>query len=210
MKNIAIIGSGGQCRAILGVLSTLDLVKPIVIYDLNEPFEDESIMGISVKKIPTNEELFESRSSIEYILAIGNNEERKILYNKLIDLCCEVLSVISPSAIISCNANLGKGVVIFPNSFVGPLTIIGNNTIINTAAIVEHETIIGDHSHLAPSSVICGRSTISNSCFIGANAVIIEKVSIASNTIIGAGSVVTKSIETEGSTWVGSPVKKIH
>lgn len=50
MKNIAIIGSGGQCRAILGVLSTLDLVKPIVIYDLNEPFEDESIMGISVKK----------------------------------------------------------------------------------------------------------------------------------------------------------------
>ena len=210
MKKIVIIGAGGQCRAVLGILDSIELGIPNVIYDLVQPRKDEHIMGIPVIKIPSDIELSESRNVYRYIIAIGDNKEREIIYSKLCELNCEILSIISPLAVISKSATLGNGVVVSPHVFVGPYAQVGDNTILNTASIVEHEAIVGKHNHLAPASVVCGRSKIGNLCFIGANSTIIDKISIASNTIIGAGSVVIKSIQTEGFTWVGGPAKKIE
>lgn len=210
MKKIGIIGAGGQCRAVLGILDSIDLGMPSVIYDLAQPRLDEMIMGIAVLKIPSDNELIETRGSYKYVIAIGDNQEREKIYSKFCELDCEILTIISPFATISNCATLGKGVVVSPNAFVGPYAQVGDNTILNTASIIEHEAVVGNHCHLAPASVVCGRSKIGNLCFIGANATIIDKISIASNTIIGAGSVVIKSIQTEGFTWVGGPAKKIE
>lgn len=210
MKKLVIIGAGGQCRAVLGILDTLELGIPTVIYDLSEPRQDELILGIPVVKILSEKELRETQRSFKYIIAIGDNQERKRIYYKLYEFNCEILTIISPFANISNTAIIGKGVVVSPNAYVGPFSKVGDNTILNTASIVEHEAMVGNHSHLAPASVLCGRSKVGDSCFIGANATIIDKISIASNTIIGAGSVVIKSIQTEGETWVGGPAKKIE
>ena len=210
MKKLGIIGAGGQCRAVLGIIDSLKLGMPTVIYDLTQPRPDELIMGIPVFKIPSDKELTATRGFFKYVIAIGDNQERERIYSKLCELDCEILTIISPFATISSCVTLGKGVVVSPNAFVGPYAQVGDNTILNTASIVEHEAIVGKHSHLAPASVVCGRSKIGNLCFIGANSTIIDKISIASNTIIGAGSVVIKSIQTEGFTWVGGPAKKIE
>lgn len=210
MKKIVIIGAGGQCRAVLGILDSINLGIPYAIYDLAQPRKDEFVMGIPVVKIPSDIELTGSRHIFSFIIAIGDNKEREIIYNKLCELNCEILTIISSLAVISKSASLGNGVVVSPNVFVGPFAQVGDNTILNTGTILEHEAIIGKHSHLAPASIVCGRSKIGDLCFIGANSTIIEKISIASNTIIGAGSVVIKSIQTEGFTWVGGPAKKIE
>lgn len=210
MKKLAIIGSGGHCRAILAVLNSLDdNNEPNIIFDLSEPNKDEKIFGIPVLKILSDDMLIERKNQFKYILAIGDNYLRERIFNKLNNIGCEIMNVISPSATISYNVKIGNGVVIFPNSFIGPGVKIDNNTIINTSSIVEHDSVIGSHTHLAPASVICGKSTIGDFCFIGANSTIVDKISVSSNTIVGAGSVVIKSININGQTWAGNPSKKI-
>jgi len=209
-KNIAIIGAGGQCRAILAILDLNGCQKPNYIFDYGKWSKGEEIMNIPVLPLKTDEEILFYAKDTSFILAIGDNIERKNFFLRLVQLGCDLLTIISKNAIICADAQIGNGVVISPNVFVGPQTIIGNNVILNTGSIVEHESSVGDHSHLAPGSILCGRSSIGENGFLGAGAIVIDKVSIAANTIIGAGSVVIRTIIEEGFTWVGTPVKKVN
>jgi len=209
MKRLIIIGSGGHCRAVLEILSTTSTPQPDLIYDLGKPVLNEHILGIPVLELPSDEQVSISKKETSYILAIGNNFERKKYYIKLIEMGCNLLSVISPLAKISENAKMGNALVIAPFVFVGPNSEIGNNVILNTASVVEHESVIGDHCHLAPRSVICGRVTLGDNSFLGANATIIDKIKVPKNSIIGAGSVIIHTIENEGGTWVGVPARRI-
>ena len=208
-KNIAILGAGGQCRAVLAILDLNGYQKPNFIIDFGICTKGEEIMNIPVLSIQHYEEIIYHSNNTSFIIAIGDNSERKKIYKNLLQLGCEILTIISQKATICAGAKIGNGVFISPNVFVGPNTVIGNNVILNTGSIIEHESNVGNHSHLAPGSVLCGRSGIGEAVFLGAGAVVIDKVSVASNTIIGAGSVVVKSIQEEGFTWVGSPAKKI-
>ena len=209
-KNIAIIGAGGQCRAVLAILELNGYQKPNYIFDYGKWRKGEEIMDIPVLPLQTDENIIFHAQETSFILAIGDNRERKNFYLKLVKFGCDILTIISEKATICSGAKIGNGVVISPNVFVGPQSIIGNNVILNTGSIIEHESNVGDHSHLAPGSVLCGRSSIGEGGFLGAGGVIIDKVSVAANSIIGAGSVVIRSIHEEGFTWVGSPVKRVY
>lgn len=208
-NKIAIIGAGGQCRAVLAILELNGYQKPEYIFDFGHWKTGEVILGIPVLPLKCDEDIKFYCKDTSFILAIGDNSERKKFYKKLTLLGCELLTIVSRDAKICSGAKIGTAVIISPNVFVGAETFIGNNVILNTGSIVEHESSVGDHSHLAPGSVLCGRSKIGESGFLGAGAIIIDKVSVAAKTIIGAGSVVIQSIKEEGFTWVGSPVKKI-
>lgn len=208
MKQTIIIGAGGQCRAVLGIVKSIGMPMPACIYD-SKALPGELIMGLPVMPMVTEDMLLSLVKDYNFILAIGDNKVRQEWYTKLKNMGSTIVSLIAPSSVISDEANIGEGVVISSQAFVGPLATVGDNVILNTASIVEHEAVVGSHCHLAPASIVCGRTKIGNKCFIGANATLIDNISIATDTIVGAGSVVIKSITESGSTWVGAPAKKI-
>lgn len=154
-----------------------------------------------------NDEGFEQIVKDSYVFpAVGSNEIRKKLFQKLCSDGIAQMVLSHPSATISSSASIGKSTLINPNVSINSLVQIGNCCIINTGAIVEHECRIGDFSHVAPGAVLAGNVNIGKSCFVGANAALKQGISIADDVVIGAGAVVIKDIMEKG-TWVGNPAK---
>lgn len=208
MRQAVVMGTGGHCRVVLSLLMAVKSHTINQIIELGEPRSGELIMGKLVTQNCNNINEFCGRGDVDFFLAIGDVNIRKIWWERLIELQFLMPNLISPHAIIDETAELGKGNVVCARAFIGPLAEIGDNNLINTGAIIEHEVIVGDHCHLAPASLVAGRSKIPNLCFIGAGSTIIDNVSISSGTTVGAGATLISNIDHADSVVVGVPARE--
>ena len=169
---IIVFGCGGHARSVVNAIREEDEAIQIILVDANAD-KGEVILGCKA------ESTYELKAGDHYIIAIGNNEERQRLYEKLEKTSAgQCISVISAHAQIGCEAQIGRGAFIASNAYLGPQAVIGENTIINTGSIIEHETRIGNHTHIAPHATICGRVSVGNHVFCGAGSTIIDHISI--------------------------------
>ena len=214
MSKLIIIGAGGHCRAVIAILRDNGWKDPEAIFDVvatsTTKKSGEIIMGLPVFNIIKDLENLVSNRDYSVLLAIGDNSTREDWFNRAKGLGCMLPNLISTMAVVNSTAELGEGVIVCPQAFIGPEVIIGDNVLINTSAIVEHESQIGSHSHVSPGSVIAGRVTLGESVMIGSNATVISNICISDHTVVGAGGVVIKNITDAGSTWVGVPVRKVN
>ena len=204
-NNIIIIGAGGHSRVVISLLRQTDewAIKGIIDIGYNE--QTELIMGVPV--IGGEEKLSDSVNNCSNaFIALGNNEQRQLWYDKVKALGFNIPNVISNDAYVDPSAHLGKGNLICTFGFVGPECVVGNNNILNTHSNFEHESVIEDHAHLAPSTTIGGRCCIGTKVFVGSGSIILPKVELPNDTIIGANSLVRNSLKMSG-TYVGSPVR---
>ena len=200
MKNIALIGAGGHCKVII------DIINEIKEYNIIGIFDDHKIGEFcNFKIIGTISEL---DSTIEnYIISIGNDNDRKNIYEKNMNL--NWCTLVHPKAIISKNVIIGLGTIICAGAIIQTEVNIGKHCIINTNSNIDHESIIGNFCSISPSSTICGQSKIGDITFIGANSTIIQCINIGSNCIIGAGCVVIHNLK-DNCKVVGNPAKLIN
>lgn len=199
---IAVFGCGGHARSVINVICETSKEKDMIIID-EKVKNKEIILGYRTERECELDE------KDVFIIAVGDNNNRKNLYRKLKGKHKgRCVSVVSMYAIIGMDAEIGQGTFIAQNAYVGPQAIIGDNTILNTGSIVEHEAIIGNHTHIAPGAIICGRTRIGNNVFCGAGSTIIDKITICDNVTIGAGAVVKEDILAAG-TYVGVPAKRV-
>ncbi len=196
-ERLVILGCGGHARAVLDVILYNNQYKDIIFADKNAR-ENETILGYPVYKQYkiTGEKVF---------VAIGDNCKRRTLCEKYYS---NLISVVSKTAYIGKNVNIGKGVFVAHSSHIGILSDIDDFCVINTSASIDHECKIGKGSFIGPNSTICGKVTVKENVFIGAGTTIIDNISIIDNTVIGAGAVVIKDITSCG-TYVGIPAAKI-
>lgn len=201
-NRVVIFGCGGHARSVVNILREISQNLEIVLVDDNAN-DNEVILDCQVERY------YELDENDGYIVAVGDNNARKGIYdslaNKSIGHC---IAVVSPHSRLGVEAQIGKGTFIASNVFVGPEAKIGYNSILNTGSVLEHEVQIGNHTHIAPGAIVCGRSTIGNNVFCGAGSVIIDKIHVCDNVVIGAGAVVVKDILIPG-TYVGVPAKKV-
>lgn len=139
-------------------------------------------------------------------IAIGDNEIRRDLFNKLLDK--DFTNIISTRSYFSRFSKSGRNVFVGNQSHIGPGTSIGNNCIINTGALIEHDVKVGDHSHISVNATVAGNVSLGNEVLIGAGAIIKNNISICDNVVIGAGSVVVSDIYEKG-IYAGIPAKKL-
>lgn len=196
-----IYGCGGHARSILNTIYGICEKKDIVLVD-KEAGIGERILGCKT------EQEYVLTEKDGFIVAIGDNKKREIIYRELREkqkgYC---ISIVSRSSDIGVDAKIGYGTYIAPNVYIGPQVEVGDDTIINTGGIIEHETMIGSHTHIAPHATICGRSKIGDHVFCGAGSTVIDGISVCDGTIIGAGAVVVRDIF-EAGIYIGIPAKK--
>ena len=202
VDRIVVFGCGGHARSIINTIYQTYDVTDILLVDIDVR-EGEMIFGCKTMR---NYDLHENDA---FIVAVGDNNKRKNLYVKLLKNSkgCSI-SIVSRSAEIGIDAEMGYGTFIAPYAYMGPQARVGNNTIINTGSIIEHETVIGDHVHIAPHATVCGRSKVGNNVFCGAGSTIIDQISVCDDVVIGAGAVVTKDIVVSG-TYIGIPAQRV-
>lgn len=206
MKRLVIIGSGGHGRVVADCAQQLGLYSQIDFLD--DCFFDRQdnnqwqVIGL-VKDFP------KYIDEVDFIVAYSNSRLRKQVMAQLKHAKANIVTLIHPSANVSPNTFIGKGVVIFANAVINIGSNISDGCIINTAATVDHDCVLNECVHISPGVNVGGGVHIGQLSWLGIGCTILDSITLADNTQIGAGAVVTQSTQAN-SLYVGVPAKRIR
>lgn len=164
---LIILGAGGYGRTIA------DLAEQSEKYDEIQFLDDNSNLDCVIGTIGELEEYIDDHTA--FYPAIGNNELRCQLINRIQDNGGTVASIIHSSAYISPKAHIGAGVAVLPNASIGTRVEVGDGVIINIGAIVDHDCKLSPRVHIAPGAIVKGENKIP------------EYVKIESGTVVERG-----------------------
>ena len=208
MDSILVIGGGGHAKVLISVLKKLgfevkgytDRQDKGTILGIPYLGKDDILRG----KIGTA-----PRPKVAMgIGKVGIVGLRAELQKEFEALGWEFPPILSPTATINEEVQVGFGTVVFDHVVINPGTFIGNTCIINTSCTVEHDCNIGHNVHIAPGATLSGGVKVGDNCLIGTGANVIQSISICADCLIGSGATVVSDIEVPG-TYVGSPARMI-
>lgn len=211
MENILIIGSSGHARVVIDIIEKGSKYNIAGLIDSFAP-KGNVVLGYPILgneyDIP---EIIKIYKTDAVIIAIGENWDRYIVYQKVIKIynSLRFVNAIHPNAVIGKNVVLGQGVVVMPGAIINSNCIIEDFCVINTKASLDHDSHMKSFSSLAPGVTTGGYVEIGNysSVFIGS--IIIPRISIGNHTTIGGGSFVNKSVP-DNVVAFGVPAKVIR
>jgi len=200
MKILAIIGAGGHGRVVADAAHASGW-NSIVFFDDNWP----NITRIGRwEVVGTYDQLLHSKKYTSVIVAIGHNKTRFEKSQLLLTKGFTLPSIIHPGAIVSQDATVGFGNVIFAGAVINPNATIGDHCIINTHATIEHDCIIESGVHISPGATLGGGVRVGVLSWVGIGACVRHQTSIGHYVIIGAGAAVVNDIS-DYSTAIGVP-----
>ncbi|MBS4274719.1 UDP-4-amino-4,6-dideoxy-alpha-D-N-acetyl-D-glucosamine N-acetyltransferase [Campylobacter vulpis] len=189
-KKIYIYGAGGH-----------GLVCADVAFDVGY---EEVIFLDDYKGLAFNKEL----ENFDIFIAIGTNEIREKIFQKVEQCGFNIVNLIHKSAIISQSAKIAKsGVLVMPKVVVNAGASVGKGVILNTACVIEHECEIGDFSHISVGAKCAGNVKVGKFCLMGINSAILPNLSLCDESILGGGALLTKDAKEKG-IYVGVPARK--
>ena len=192
---VVIIGSGGHAKVVI------ELVRAEGKYQIKgctAPGESGFVLG-DVPILGTDSMLpaMLANGVKKAFVAIGDNHLRLRLLAQVSEMGFELINAVSPNAVVSPSATLGRGIAIMAGAIINASAEIGDGAIINTNAGVDHDCRIGRGAHIGPGSTLAGNVEIGCESFLGVRTCVIPGVRIGSRAIIGAGSVVVRDIPDE-------------
>ncbi|MGL4362373.1 MAG: acetyltransferase [Cellulosilyticaceae bacterium] len=203
MKKLLILGAGGQGKVVLDLSLTCNKWDKISFLDGGKIGEE--VLGCSVIGDFTEYENL-TEEYTHAIVAVGDNDLRLKLTNKLLKYGYEVPVLIHPSAVVSQFTNIDVGTVVMPQVVINVSVQVGKACIINTGAIIEHDSNLGDGIHVSPTAALGGAVTVGDKSWICIGAKVINNINIGEGATVGAGAVVINDIE-NGAVVVGVPAK---
>jgi len=192
-RGCIVIGSGGHAKVVIELLRDSRIAVSYCIGTANDP---RHCLDVSVLVGDENIEVLRRQGYSKAFVAIGDNYLREKLALIAEALGYELVNAISPKAVVSPSATLGKGIAIMAGAVVNADTRIEDFSIINTGATVDHDCRIGYASHIAPQCALAGHVEVGSKTFLGVGCKIIPNVKIGDAVIIGAGSLVIQDIPT--------------
>lgn len=200
---LLIIGAGGHGKVVADIALKMDRWKEIAFLDDNEDIKTS--MGIEV--IGKSADMYRYIKDYDIFVAIGTNEMRKIIQEKLEIRGANIPVLIHPEAVIGREVEIGVGTVIMAGVVVNCCTTIGKGCIINTGATIDHDNLIEDYVHISPGVHTAGAVRIGKGTWLGIGSIVSNNITITSGCTIGAGAVVVKNIGKSG-TYVGIPARR--
>ena len=200
---LLIIGAGGHGKVVADIALKMDRWDYIAFLDDNEDIKTS--MGIEV--IGKSADMYRYIKDYDIFVAIGTNEMRKIIQEKLEIRGANIPVLIHPEAVIGREVEIGVGTVIMAGVVVNCCTTIGKGCIINTGATIDHDNLIEDYVHISPGVHTAGAVRIGKGTWLGIGSIVSNNITITSGCTIGAGAVVVKNIGKSG-TYVGIPARR--
>jgi sugar O-acyltransferase (sialic acid O-acetyltransferase NeuD family) len=188
MKNIIIVGAGGFAREVYEYVH--------VSFDLNE-YKFKGFLTPDAKELEPfnmehlvlgNQDNYEFQENDRVILAIGNVDIRKKVLSKLNELEVEFVNLIHPTAIISENARIGKGVIICPFVVISTSVTVDDFAMINFYSSLGHDSKLGRNCVLSPYSTVNGFAILLEDVFMATHTMVAAYRTIGRGSKISAGS----------------------
>ncbi len=143
-------------------------------------------------------------ADVPVILAMGPSPLRDRLVLRLAEKALAI--VIHPSAIVSADASIARGVFVGPGAIINARARILAHAIVNSAAIVEHDCVVGVGAHVAPASTMGGGSKLGDHSLLGIGAVALPGISIGARATVGASALVNRDVRAN-ETVAGIPAR---
>lgn len=189
MNNLLILGAGGHGRVIAEAAEFLNKWDKISFLDDREDIK--SINGFAI--IGKLNEYHRYTSEYKYAFAaIGNNEKRLDLIDKLVRIGFDVPIIVHPMAYISKYSTIGEGSVLLPGAVVNTGTTIGRGCIVNINACVDHDCQIGDGVHISSGAVVRSMCRVEELSYIGAGSLVKEGSNVERGFKLPEGEIFNK------------------
>ena len=190
-----IFGASGHAKVIIDIVKSMGEIP--IDFIIDDDITIEELQGYNV-----DHSFDERMENMSVIIAVGKNQTRKRIANKINNNFSEV--VIHKSAMVSASSHIEAGSVVMANASINAASEIGRHCIINTNCVVEHDVQISDFVHVSPGAIVTGNVKIGEGTHIGAGAVIIPGITIGNWVTIGAGTVVIEDVP-DHAVVVGNP-----
>ena len=191
-----IFGAGGHAKSVYDSLSPSAQVN-LVGFTSNAISAKDELFGHAVwPEEMALESLVRRKVVSKGIVAIGNNEARARLVDKILGINnnFDFISVVHPLSRISGSSFVARGAFVGAFASVGPLASLAEFTILNTSANLEHDAYVGRFSSVSPGVQLGGYSKIGSFSLVGMNASVLQGVCVGDHAIVGAGSVIARDV----------------
>ncbi|MBI2552452.1 acetyltransferase [Candidatus Uhrbacteria bacterium] len=209
MQKIVVIGGGGHAKVVTSILKKLNTFEIL-------GYTDRENQGplLYLPYIGTDDVLHDIKARHGECAAVlglgylGKDDLRERLVEKLRGLGFTMPAIVSPTAVVNEDVQIGEGTVVMDGVVINSGTRIGRYAIINTRASIDHDCVIGDFTHIAPGVTFSGGVKVGSHSLIGVGATVVQYKTIGDHCTVGAGAAVTKDCLEPG-TYVGIPARKI-
>lgn len=211
MKDLVIIGCGGQARELLQIVLDLNAANLgwniLGFLDDNRDLHQTNFLGFQVLG---GLSWLNSRPDVAVSVAIGNPTIRKFVVQQIGRLSGnQFATMIHPRARMGSKTLVGDGSIIFAGSIVSSNVAIGEHVVVNFNSSVSHDSSLSDYVTVGPGVNICGNVSVRNGTELGAGCTIVPGINIGNWSIIGAGTVVIEDLDSN-ITAVGNPARVIE
>lgn len=193
LDKILLYGAGGVARDIIGINEIEKQVEIIGIIDDNK--REEFLKGIPIYTLEEAKDKF--NNCLNLLITLGDPKIKEKIYNKCIKNSNISLKNYISNKAMCLSKNLGKGIIIYPYSFIGNDTIIGDNNLICGNVSIGHDVKLENYITISFNSSIGGNVKVGKNTYIGSGVNIRDEIIIGENVVIGMGSLVLKSIESD-------------
>jgi len=217
MKNkidVVIWGAGAEGEIVQYIFGCYSEVRVRAFLDEDPKQIGTEILGVPVLK-PDTETLEKLRKDgiTHGIAAMGNNQVRQNLSERLEELGFEITNAIHPTAHVPPETTIGKGVIVDSLSNFGHNPTVGNNVLISISVVIGHHATMDDNVWVSAGAIICARSHLGKNVHIGPGAITVPKnyghLNIGEGAHVGAGALVLEDVP-PNAVVVGSPAKIIR
>lgn len=200
-----VLGAGGHAKV---VIELLHASGHTVAACVGRPDGPASCLGIEVRDEADALARLRSDGHHQAIVAVGDNALRRRLADEATAAGFELISAVSPAAVISPSARIGVGVAVMAGVVINAAATVGDLAIINTGATVDHDGVIGTAAFIGPQCALAGTVTVGDDAFIGTGTTVIPEITIGAGATVGAGSLVIRNIP-PGVMAYGSPTRVV-
>lgn len=139
------------------------------------------------------------------LVAIASPAAKKKVF-ELLRGRVELLTFISPYALVGKFTRIGTGCIIGPRVVIGPNVLIGDAAFVNSGSMIGHDVTVGDFCSFMANNNIAGHCRIGEGTYCASSVTVIPGRTICDGAFIGAGSLVLRDIK-ERRTVFGNPAK---
>ncbi len=208
MKNVVILGNGGQARVVVDAIESQQSVRILGLVDAGNapPHARYATLGRD-EDLPS---LLARLGPFDLVVAIGNNAVRQRVVNKLAQAASfNYLTVIHPQAHVAGDVQVGAGTFVAIGATLCVGARLGQHVLINTNASVDHDCEVGDYAFIAPHVALGGAVYVGAGAMLGMGAVVLPSLSIGAGAVVAAGSVVTQNVA-DGALVMGVPARAVR
>lgn len=189
---LVIVGGGGHAKVIIDILEQVGEFE--IAGFVSVPRQADSLCGYPC--LGADQDLAQALTSgIDFaFVAIGDNQRRRESIGRVLRQGFSLANAISPRAVISRSATLGRGIAIMPGAVVNTCARLADGVIVNTNAGVDHDCVLGSCVHVGPGAAVAGGVRLGDEVFLGAGVSVIPGVAIGAHTTVGAGAAVVNDL----------------